>query len=887
MSGWRRCRHETPVAATTSRGRGTHCGSTGLGRSQSVRSGPVGVGVSVLGQFEVVVDGTPVRIPGAKERALLAVLALERGRTVSAERLASLLWPASPSGAGTASLRILVSRIRKVLAADVITTVRPGYRLDAQAQVDASDLEHLVADGRAALARGEAEDAAERFTAALALWRGDAVTEAVADILPAEAAHLLELKVQAIEGRVEAELALGHHAELVGELARLTAEHPFRERLWAVRLVALYRSGRQAEALAAYQELRRRLADELGLTPSPELQTLERRLLEQSPDLEGPAPLDPAVATSWARHDALVSTVAGVSGVDGASGAARRRLGRARSEPAQPPLSVELTEAPSAGLHGRVVERHVIADRRKRAENGERQLVLLAGEPGIGKTALVAEVAREAWRDGATVAYGSCAEGLGSPYALWVDALDPLVRGHADELGATLGRARMAELARLLPSLGELAPSAPEPRDAEGARHLLFGAVADTLRVLSRDALLVVALDDLHWADQPSQLLLRHLVHATTDLGLLVIGTYRHTELHRGHSLGDLLADFRRERNVTRIALAGLSADEIAAVVESAAGHALTSTELELARVVHRETAGNPFFAWEVLMHLAESGAIEIAEDGRWVVAQPEAAATLPESVLEVVGRRVGNLGPFVESVLAMAAVIGCEFDLALLTEAVELDEDTVVDYLERAEVAGIVTTLAPGRFAFVHALVVHALTSAQSATRLALAHRRIAELVEAARPGRSTASSTQPARREPAGAGPLAPRPRKRSAIVPQPAKGTLRTRAIALGGGADWRHGWEEPHASMDRARGRRRPGPGRGGHRSLPGWSSRRCLDRQPHLADHRRCQRAEPGLQHHVIGPDQGHRRGALRRGGLHRGHGRRGVPPRQPDQRRAG
>ena len=247
---------------------------------------------AILGTLEVVGDDGVVELGATKERLVLGLLLAAANTIVSVERLADEVWGSEPPESAVASLRVYVSRLRKALGeADRIVTRPTGYsiRVDPD-ECDAFQFEALLDRGREELASGRAVDASATLRSALALWRGDALTD-VCDLplARAEAVRLEEARLEAVEARIEAELACGRHSALVGELEALVGSHPLREQLWAFRMVALYRSGRQADALRAYQELRRTLADELGIDPSPALRELEGQILRQ--ELAGPEPV--------------------------------------------------------------------------------------------------------------------------------------------------------------------------------------------------------------------------------------------------------------------------------------------------------------------------------------------------------------------------------------------------------------------------------------------------------------------------------------------------------------------------------------------------------------------------------------------------------------------
>jgi predicted ATPase/DNA-binding SARP family transcriptional activator len=269
-----------------------------------VIGGDPGFELRVLGPMQAVRAGRDVALGGPRQRAVLALLVLEAGRVIPAGRLADDAWGSCPPPGAAKTLRSYVSRLRSALAPDLTLAARGGgYMLHVgPGQLDAGRFEQLLGEGQAALSRGEAAAAGNRFREALALWRGPALAD-VADVarLALESARLEELRLVAVEGRLEADLALGRAAEAAGELECLVAEHPVRERLWRLLMLALYRDGRQADALVAYQRARAVLAGELGLEPGEELRELERAVLRQEVPPSAPRPAHnlPARLTSF------------------------------------------------------------------------------------------------------------------------------------------------------------------------------------------------------------------------------------------------------------------------------------------------------------------------------------------------------------------------------------------------------------------------------------------------------------------------------------------------------------------------------------------------------------------------------------------------------------
>jgi DNA-binding SARP family transcriptional activator/pimeloyl-ACP methyl ester carboxylesterase len=250
----------------------------------------------VLGPLEVTADGQSLGLGGARTRAVLAMLLVHANQVVSSGRLTEELWPGQPRASD--SLQVRLSELRKALRSagepDRLVTRPPGYLLRVQpGELDAPRFEQLSAEGNAALAAGDAAEAARCLGQALDLWRGPALADLdTAPFARAEAARLEEERLAALESRVEARLACGQHRELIAELETLTTAHPLRERFWFQRMLALYRAGRQADALRAYRELRAVLIAELAIEPGLELRDLQGRILAQDPALDGPPAAD-------------------------------------------------------------------------------------------------------------------------------------------------------------------------------------------------------------------------------------------------------------------------------------------------------------------------------------------------------------------------------------------------------------------------------------------------------------------------------------------------------------------------------------------------------------------------------------------------------------------
>jgi class 3 adenylate cyclase len=410
-------------------------------------------------------------------------------------------------------------------------------------------------------------------------------------------------------------------------------------------------------------------------------------------------------------------------------------LGEEASVSGRWPLPALLRSAPPASYVGRLAERGVLEEALVLARDGARQLVLLCGEPGIGKTRLSSYVAHRAHAEGVAVCWGACSEELAVPYEPWIEVCSQLVEHAPQELLHDHVERHKGELGRMARNLERRIPDLPEPQssDPETERYLLFSAVAGMLKQVAESVPVCVVLDDLHWADGQSVALLKHLVRTVEQGAIQVIATYRDSDLGNDHPLSAVLADLRSVAGVQRLSLHGLGVDEVSQIMSAVAGHELDEDGVELAGQIAQETDGNPFFVGEILRGLSESGALAFDEaTGRWRVDR-SAGVALPESVREVIERRVERLGDEALEVLRLAAVIGRAFDLELLMAILDEEESALLDHLEAAVAASLLaeSTERVGRFRFAHALVNQTLYEGLGATRRARMHQRVAQALE------------------------------------------------------------------------------------------------------------------------------------------------------------
>jgi len=370
----------------------------------------------------------------------------------------------------------------------------------------------------------------------------------------------------------------------------------------------------------------------------------------------------------------------------------------------------------------------LVADLYDTWKSKEWRTLLVAGEPGIGKTRLVAELAHRMHDGGCTVAVGRCDDELSVSYRPWVEALGPVVDGLGSDVFDQLPADHIGELCRLIPSMARrfTPPNTDLVVDADTRHAMVVDAVIALLGIAGP---LAIVLDDMHWIDQRSLQLFRRVVAADLP-DLAIIGTYRDTDLDRLHPLTATLADLRRMTGIRRVALSGLDGSAVVEFLEHSAGHALDTDGLTLARAVHARTAGNPLFVGELLRHLADTGAIAFV-DRRWT-GGPE-PITLPEGLREVIGRRLTSLGTDTIRVLQVAAAIGTSFDVGVVEDVAGSGAGDGLDVLtcvERAQAAGIVVDT--GRlFEFRHAVIRDVLLADLSAARRQRLHRDLLVVLE------------------------------------------------------------------------------------------------------------------------------------------------------------
>jgi DNA-binding SARP family transcriptional activator len=649
--------------------------------------------IRLCGRFTAEVEGRRLddALSGRQRLLLFAYLAASGGRPVPRDELIDALWPERLPKDPGAAFSVLLSKLRRGVGGELVRgSAELQLVLPPGGRVDVAVAEQGVATARSAIERGDWAAARKHAGAALDALDGEFLAGFDAPWIEARRRELEERRVQALDCVAQACLALGGGALVAAEQAgrELVERSPYRESGYRVLMEALAARGDVAEALLVFERLRVLLRDELGVPPSPALQELHARLLEgKHPATSAGRPRD----TAWIRELALP-----------------RALDRLASSP----------------FVGRRVELERLAGSWERALSGESVVALVTGEPGIGKTRLLAEFAGVLRAQSASVLYGAMEQHARlSPYEPIADALRGLAREAPAEAFTAARERGGTALRQLIPELFEGAPEAGEQAVEEPSfeRQRLFQAIDAVLHEVAGAAPALLALDDLHWAERPALALLTHLARASGDVPLLIMATYPHTDLAADHPLSEALADLQRLGRVEAIPLSGLPEDEITELVS-----AFTESDdpRELASGLHAATDGNPLFVTEALRYLAEGTPLEALGTGHGRVAQ---------GLEQVIAGRLSRLGEASRRALSLASVMGREFELAVVERAAGVEGDELLDAVEEAVGAGLLVETAgrPGQFSFSHTLVRDYLYASLSGARRARLHGRIGAELE------------------------------------------------------------------------------------------------------------------------------------------------------------
>ncbi|GAA1348739.1 hypothetical protein GCM10009660_43730 [Catellatospora bangladeshensis] len=691
-----------------------------------VQPGGQVVRFALLGPLRVERDGVEVPVGGPRQRDLLALLLLRPNRFLSADWLVDALWDGRPPASAAVTLRTHVAGLRRVLepgrghrAPAGLLRGRPGgYELAVPPEaVDAVRFTTLAEDAAAALAVGDAPLAEHRYRAALGLWRGEVAVRLAA--VRADVAGLDEARLVAQEGLLTASVALGRHHEVLPDLRRFVTEHPGREPARGQLMLALYRAGRQAEALAVYDEGRRVLLEEHGVTPAEALRALHRRILAQDvPEAAPPGAIAlpvpaappgrtpppgstappgtavppgstappgaaaPATTSPTAAAPAATSPTAAAPGsttAPGSTAAPRSTVppgSTTAPEVAAPPGHADPRATAHGGVRlvGRERELALLDEVLAAARDLGGRFVAVVGEAGIGKTSLARAVGARAAAAGTPVVWARCPDiGQMPPFWLWTQVVRALSPGAAEPALAGF--------------TGPLAADRADRLDP-AARFRAYDAVAALVHTAAAPAGLVLVLDDLHAADPDSLLLLRYLAPALPASRALVVATLRPYE--HDPDLVAALADVARSPGHRRLHPAGLGPDAVAELVREHTGAAPSAAAVD--RLVTR-TGGNPFFLTELLTSPDDP----------------------PPGVRDTVRRRLHALDEATRDCLDLLSVAGRDLDIAVVGVP-----SPAADHL--------VTETAPGVVGFRHPLFAEATYADLSPTRRAALHARLAD---------------------------------------------------------------------------------------------------------------------------------------------------------------
>ncbi|MEH1028365.1 BTAD domain-containing putative transcriptional regulator [Micromonospora profundi] len=681
----------------------------------------------VLGPPEVVRDGRVVPLGSPKQQALLALFLLRPNRFVAADWLVEALWDGRPPASAHMTLRTYVAGLRRVLEpershrepARFLRSRPKGYELRVKIEaIDAIRFGSLVDRAADALAAGEPATAESGYAEALALWRGEplAGVAELAAVRP-EAARLAELRLSAEEGRLTAAVVAGRHATLLAELRRFVAANPLREGARAQLMVALYRSGRQSEALAVFDEGRRILASEYGIDPGEQVRAAYRLILEQAV----PAQADPVAAAG--RQTVRVAETPPPAAEPGAQPTEpeaqatepgtqptepEAQAGERGAEPSGREQAVaDVSPDRGAGpLVGRDAELERLRETLHAANRHGGRMLALVGEAGIGKTSLAAALGAQAAESGVPVVWGRCPDvGQAPPFWLWSQVVRALVA--MPEASGTGSASRLD---------GFAAGSLPGSADSGGldptARFQVYEAVSELVHAVARRRGLLVVLDDLHAADPDSLLLLRFLSADLSASRALVVATLRPYE--HDPVLVATVAELARGWGFGQLRLAGLDASSVADLIRERTG--VAPPEPAVARLVTR-TGGNPFFITELLRSRAD----------------PADAGELPPSVRDTLRLRLGGLPDPVRRCLDLLSVAGHDLDLQVLAAALDTTAPAVAERLVPAYTAALVTEAGPGAVTFRHPLIAEVTYAELPPPHRAALHARLAVAYERA----------------------------------------------------------------------------------------------------------------------------------------------------------
>ncbi len=654
--------------------------------------------VRLCGRFEVTIDGNEIadRVPAGQARTVLTYMLSTSGRACDRSELIEAIWGDHPPKDPQTFLRPVLSRLRAVLKpATIEGRELLELNLPSPALIDVEEAEEHLLRVREAALDDDWDAVREEADRARQLTVGGFLPGQEGEWTEPRRRQVADLELEALEWSARARLRLGGVGLREADpLAReLIERSPFHEAGYQILMEALAADGNPAEALLVYENLRTLLRDELGTSPHSAIRELHGRLLREHS----------SGASDWS--------------------------GAATASSPGPALPLALSPRERGAFVGRETELERLSEAWGRARNGHRELVLLSGDPGIGKTRLASEYALLDHSEG-TVLYASCPQEALLPYQPIGEALrDFSLNNDLREIVKRLGP-RAPYLAQLLP---ELTPEVAEgfPEDPETRRYMMFDAVSAFFAEASRESPIMLVLDDIHWADPPTLQLLRQVFASPHKASLFVLGTCRQGEFAGNEVLTELAGDLRRSRQFERVRLKGLDPGQVGQLITFYAG---AEAPVELRSAIHEATDGNPFFVEEVLRNLVENGVL-LDQSGQWAPRLTREDIGLPEAVEDVLTSRLGRLSPDCLAVLRSASALGREFPHDLLAQMTGLDSEQFIEALEEALAAQLVVEAARAdgpHYEFTHALVRETLYRGLTGARRRQLHADAASAIEA-----------------------------------------------------------------------------------------------------------------------------------------------------------
>jgi DNA-binding SARP family transcriptional activator/tetratricopeptide (TPR) repeat protein len=640
--------------------------------------------VGLLGPVCVYDRGESVPAHGAKQQLLLALLALSPGRTISTDRLVDALWGEAPPATAQTALRVHIARLRELLASlrpSVAQIVHrpPGYALDVCAEcVDSVNFCTLLSAAREADPRATLI----RLENALALWRGDPYGGmSDNELLRIEGQRLRGLYEAALEDRAEVLLQLGENEAAAAQLEALVRNEPLRERRTRLLMIALYRCGRQAAALDVYGRLRRMLDSELGLTPSPELQAIQRAVLTHDSSLQLLAPPEPT--------SALLSSAAGrlpwwlETSLDTTMFGRERLLGDLTSQIAE--KGVQDNE--SAGV----------------------QIILLRGEAGVGKSRLLAELARRMMDRGVRVLAGWCDPEAIIPFRPMAEAFRPMVERDTADIWPSSVTKAADRVARFFTE----ADQSHQRSDPETDRLRYFEGMTNLLHEAAYHYSLLLAIDDIHWLDASSAALLRFLVRQPAHHPVLLLASYRSDPGEHTAAWARTLDELQRLRSCSLVEVTELTPDAAVSIITDVVPDFSAERVDALAQRILPVTGGNPLFVREIALQMSGAG-----QNG------PD-QIPVPRSMLAAVIERLHSISPTTHDVVNAAAVLGQNFNLDDVAVVAGCSARVALASLDEAHSARLVNEVPNSidQYTFRHALLREAVHSLMPNSRRVRAH--------------------------------------------------------------------------------------------------------------------------------------------------------------------